>query len=113
MTGPPPFVNGAPAAVLPGVDEVPEAVVRAFGHAEWLRQFSVALQYRPDPAVPGRHVPVEMTPFRQGAVAKLQLAARYIHLLEDDLALLKAENARLKAAYAPISDPPEGPPEGR
>jgi hypothetical protein len=58
--------------------EIADDVLRKMNHAEWLEQFSTVLSIQPT----GRTNP--MTPFRVGAISRLQLANRYIKLLESE-----------------------------
>lgn len=87
MTDKPPL-NGAPLDGLTGshikpaatvdAERVPDDVLRRLNHADWLGQFAQVLNLKAPGSPP-------MTPMRQGAITRLELAAKYIRLLEKDL----------------------------
>jgi hypothetical protein len=67
------------------------ALLRKIKHAEWLGQFAMSLGTTP----PGRE-PVPLTPFRTGAINRLNYAAEYIRLLEKELFWLARDNRGLR-----------------
>jgi hypothetical protein len=73
-------VSARPLRVEPEVmiSTIPDDVLRKMPHAAWLAEFSQILGMTRPNGPP-------MTPFRQGAIAKLKLASRYIELLEKEL----------------------------
>lgn len=60
------------------VPQMPDATLRRMNHVEWLAQFAAVLNMKH----PGRDNP--MTPFRAGAISRLQLCRQYILLLEHE-----------------------------
>ena len=94
-------VNGQPVGETIVVPQMPDDVLRRMNHAEWLGNFSSTLAM----SIPGRANP--MTPFRAGAITRLQLAKRYVELLEHENRMFR----RKEKADEPAE--PAEPAEGR
>jgi hypothetical protein len=73
-----PEVNGAPPDIAKAASKITDEALRRIDHAAWLGQFATVLGMQ-RPGGPPTSV------FRQGAIAKLQLAERYIRLLEKEI----------------------------
>src|SRR5262245_57812427 len=69
--------NPTPLKTEPEVEiaSIPDDALIRMPHANWLNEFAMVLGMTRQNGPP-------MTPFRQGAIAKLRLAARYIRMLE-------------------------------
>jgi hypothetical protein len=75
LDGPP---DGKVMPTLDPTEAIHEDVLRRMEHAKWLREFAMVLGMTRPNSPP-------MTPFRQGAIAKLKLAARFIELQQRDI----------------------------
>lgn len=97
-------LNGSPTVDLASAAAqiTDEALVR-MDHANWLGQFAQILGLQRPGGPP-------MTALRQGSIAKLQLAQRYIRLLEQRLGEAEGSIETLKKELA---DEREGNAEGR
>lgn len=71
------------------VKAIPDDVVRKMPHEQWLREFAQVLGMTRPNSPP-------MTPFRQGAIAKLRLAAQYIALLHKELHWVSKDNISMR-----------------
>lgn len=88
-------LDGQPLADVKKLPEVPDSILRRMNHEDWLEQFSQVLGLQSPGSPP-------LTPMRQGAIHRLQLAAMYIRLLKKDL--WQAQHSKPE---------PEEVPEGR
>jgi hypothetical protein len=77
VNGPPPDLSSVAAQITD------EALVK-LDHAEWLGQFATVLGMQRPNGPP-------MSVFRQGSIAKLRMAQRYIRLLQDENTELKRQ----------------------
>jgi hypothetical protein len=80
-----PEVNGT-VDLSKVASQITDEALRKLDHAAWLSQFATVLGMQRPNSPP-------MSVFRQGAIAKLQLAERYIRLLEKEIADGRAADA--------------------
>lgn len=73
-----PTLNGEPLAAPKVEAKIDDDILRRMNHVEWLNDFAKVLGMQRPGGPP-------QTPMRQGAIARLQLAAQYIELLKKDL----------------------------